>query len=153
MPSELMIADEKRTAAVDYLKRWIGTPYIYGGDDFSGMDCNGIMHEVLQGLGIEVRGYDATAHGMWFDYMDKEVAKGYAGCLVFWFRANGVVQHVAMMIDNARIVHAAGGTGDTLTEKDAIRQNAYIRMDDFGEYSKYRGQEYKICDPFLVRSN
>ncbi|GAH11032.1 unnamed protein product [marine sediment metagenome] len=30
-----------RNRAIEYLKTWLGTPYIIGGDDFQGLDCSG----------------------------------------------------------------------------------------------------------------
>ena len=142
--SDILRADFFRSMAVEYIKQWIGTPYLYGGDDFSGFDCNGIIHEVLQAVGIEHRGYDATAAGIWHDYQDKEVGIPYAGCLVFFAGKDGDIEHVGMMINSTHMVHAGGGGRKTKKVEDAVRDNAYIRMDKYD----YRPGPYKFADPF-----
>jgi len=141
--NSLLLASHLREKAVWYLCKWIGKPYKWGGDDFSGFDCSGLMHEVLQGVGIEQRGFDCAAHELYELHKSHTVAKGYAGCLVFWFRNNRAI-HVEMMIDDRFVVGASGGGSGTLTEEDAIRENAYIKMDPL----TYRGTNFKIMDPF-----
>jgi len=146
--SDIIKADYLRALAVEYIKRWIGTPYIWGGDDFSGFDCSGLVLEVLSALGTVRRGYDTTANGLHDLLVERKCRqpeKGYAGCLVFWYTNHRHMVHVAMMIDNDHIVHAAGGGSATLTREDAIKYNAYVRMD----HIDYRGANYVIVDPFL----
>ena len=134
----------KRELAVKYLWHWLGIQYSYGGNDpMEGWDCSGIDIEVLQSVGILPHKYDNTAHGLYLKYKDNFVTTGYAGCLVFWFRS-GKARHVMMMIDDFHVIGACGGGGDTKTTKDAIRDNAFIKMRPIG----YAGDSYKICDPF-----
>ena len=139
------MAITKRELAVKYLWHWLGTPYSYGGDDFSSMDCSGIVIEILQSVGILPHQYDNTAHGLYLKYKDNLVEgdKVRPGCLVFWFR-NGKARHVMMLYTYGYVIGACGGGSDTKTTKDAIRDNAFIKMRPIG----YDGDSYKICDPF-----
>ena len=53
-PKDIYETDFLRTSAVDYIKRFIGRPYSWGGDDpMSGFDCSGLIHETLQAVGLE----------------------------------------------------------------------------------------------------
>ncbi len=134
-----------RATAVDYLKRFIGLPYLWGGDDpLAGFDCSGIINEVLQAVGLTPHKSDFSAAGLYERFKDGAVAQGYAGCLVFWLSGEKVV-HVEMMVDDLHTVGASGGGSKTLTVADAIRQNAYVKQRPLG----YRGDNYLIVDPFF----
>ena len=154
---QLIIMNHKRARAVEYIQRFIGLPYFYGGDDpMQGFDCSGLIHEVLQAVGEERRGFDSTANGLYEQHKDRIITTGYHGCLIFYFRKEnsqsfpsrkGMAIHVGMMIDNNFMVHAGGGGSTTRSPEDAIRQNAYVRMDSF----LYRPEPHIFCDPFMVR--
>ena len=142
--------DALRSEAVRYIQQWIGKPYKWGGDDFSGWDCSGLIHETLQSVGLEKSGYDCTANQLYLNFKNGRIVElteesPYIrhGYLVFWFK-NGKAYHVAMTINEFQICEAAGGDSDTITEEDAIRDNAYVR----NRRLNYRGENYKIVDPF-----
>jgi cell wall-associated NlpC family hydrolase len=139
-----------RTQAADYASRFIGTPYLWGGDDpMDGFDCSGLVLEVLQAHGVFERGRDYTAHGIREQLIGRGCPEitglGYAGCIVFWPGGNNRMGHVAIMVDNEHIVHAAGGGSAVDSLDDAKKFNAYIRKDRVD----YRGDGYIIVDPFL----
>ena len=142
---DILKVEYLRYEAVNYIKRWVGTPYIWSGNDFSGFDCNGLAHEYLQSVGIEKNGYDCTAHQIYLNLKEGRSTNGvpYTGCLVFWFKPSGKVNHVAILINNYQVIEAAGGGSETKTIKDAIRDNAYVRIRPLN----YRGGNYKIIDP------
>jgi cell wall-associated NlpC family hydrolase len=135
-----------RATAVDYLKHFIGLPYLWRGDDpLAGFDCSGIINEVLQAVGLTPHRSDFSAAGLYEKFKDGAMAAGYRGCLVFWLDGSRVV-HVEMMVDDLHTVGASGGGSATLTPADAIRQNAYVKMRPLG----YRGNNYLICDATLA---
>lgn len=139
-----MIADFLRKQAVEYIQRWIGTPYKWGGDDFSGFDCSGLIIETLQSVGLIKPGEDLTAHGLYLKFKNgKEVSKPYWGCLVFWFKS-GKATHVAMLINKFQLIDSSGGGKAIQSAKDAIKYNAFIKIRPLN----YRGYPFKIIDPF-----
>jgi len=136
----------RRELALEYIGSWLGTPYSYGGNDsLEGFDCSGMVIEVLQSVGILPHIFDDTAHGLYLKYKDNlvECDKIRPGCLIFWFKA-GRARHVMMIYDYGYVIGACGGGGDTKTTKDAIRDNAFVKLRPIG----YNGDSYKICDPF-----
>lgn len=146
--SALKKASYLRTKAVWYLCRFLGQPipYKYGGDNaLEGFDCSGLIIEALIGIGLFSHNDDRTAHGLYLEFKDKKVEKLYSGCLVFWFK-EGRARHVAMAIDDYHIVGAAGGGEETTTPELAAKHDAWIYMRPL----EYRGDNYKICDPFLT---
>ena len=108
----------------------------------AGFDCSGLIHEVLQGVGLEKHGFDSTAQGLYLRFKSNKGEPG-AGCLVFWFK-DGKAIHVEMMIDRDHTIGASGGGSKTKTIADAIKHNAFVKMRPLN----YRGENYKIIDPF-----
>lgn len=143
--------DYLRSRAVEYIQRPVlRMPYSYGGNDSFGMDCSGIVVETLQSVGLIKNNEDYSAHGLYLKFkagriveLTKERPYLPHGCLVFWFK-NGKAYHVAMAINDFQICEAAGGGENTITEEDAKRDNAYVRI----RRLNYRGTNYKIVDPF-----
>jgi cell wall-associated NlpC family hydrolase len=148
--SKFLEAQFKRATAVKYLWEWIGTPYIWGGDDFSSFDCSGLVVEVLQAVGIIPHKSDYTAAALYERFEEKAVEHGYMGCLVFWYGSDKKekIIHVEMMVDDFHTVGTSGGGSGTLTVADAIRQNAFVKQRPIG----YRGDKYLIVDPFKAEA-
>lgn len=140
-----------RTEAVDYIKRWLGLPYFWGGDDpIAGFDCSGLIVEVLQAHGLIPRNKDYSAEGLRQKYSEYFVAEPYAGCLVFFIHPQELIAwHVAMCVSKDFIIHASGGGSGVTSLKEAIKQNAYIKKDSL-EAEIERRQGYKVVyeDPF-----
>ncbi|TFD61186.1 C40 family peptidase [Cryobacterium sp. Hh38] len=42
------------TNIVDAAKKYIGVPYVFGGEDSSGMDCSGLVQKVYSDVGIDM---------------------------------------------------------------------------------------------------
>lgn len=121
--------------ALDILESWHGRPYKWGGDDPSGIDCSGLVIEVLKSVGLFDRGGDATAEGLRRLYRRSPATEATArpGCLVFWMNADGDrAVHVEMVVERigGRLfaMGASGGGRHTKTPEDAARHNAYVKI-------------------------
>ena len=104
--------------------------------------------EVTPNSGQNIR--DWTAHGLYLKFkgLEPSAETPIAGCLVFWFN-NGKAIHVGMLVSQDLFISAAGGNKKTKTIEEAIRQNAFVKVRPI----TYRGQSYKIVDPFLSIEN
>lgn len=150
--SNLLLESYYRAKAVEYVQHWIGTPYTWGGDDFSAFDCSGLVVEVFKSVGKFFDYEDYSANVLYQKYKNNEVEQPFSGCLIFWFNIPGRAVHVAMMIDKYFLIHASGEGSKVKTINDAIKKNAYVMMRELTKVARFRkdhyGQGYKIVDPF-----
>lgn len=111
--------------ALDYIMRFTGQWYKWGGDDPSGFDCSGLVVEYLQAGGKIPRKSDFTADQLMG--MFPKIPAPRRGGLVF-FGKNGVATHVEICLNNSLSLGASGGGKNTVTVEDAMRDNAFIKV-------------------------
>lgn len=103
---------------LDYALRFIGRPYIWGGDGsgktHGGFDCSGLVLEALKAWGIIPSGQDLTAKGLFerlssLGWIKVPVGLMSAQDIVFWGKSTGSITHVAIALDKSHILEAGGG--------------------------------------------
>jgi cell wall-associated NlpC family hydrolase len=134
-----------RELALRYAWNFLGTPYIWGGDDPSGIDCSGLVIEVLAGVGILPHGYDNTAQGLFDRFRDKQIATPKPGALVFYKAAGGLITHVGLVLEHDVVLQAAGGGPATTSPAAAWTAGAFVKIRPIG----YRFGLRLYADPFL----
>jgi hypothetical protein len=124
---------QKRDIALDVLKKFVGLPYRWGGNDpMTGFDCSGLMVEALQSVGLIGRKEDFTANQLANQYPETDILQ--PGVMVYWdWNKDGIIDHVEMIVsvdEDGEIytIGASGGDSATTTESQASAQNAYIKV-------------------------
>lgn len=111
---------------LDYTK-YLGVPYIYGGDSLQGLDCINLCVKIGEDRGIKIPNINhshctfKTYHGL-FDIRnnasDWEAVKASPDTLVV-FKVSGKIGHVGYMLDNRRFIHILKGSRVTIEKIDA----------------------------------
>ena len=119
---------------VEYAKRFIGRPYIWGGDGSGksdgGFDCSGLVAERLQAVGVLTNGSDFTAKSLYNHLLSHgwvNVPRGLetASDLCFWGKSEASITHVSIAIGSRQHIEAGGGGSGS---KTAATSNGMVRV-------------------------
>ncbi len=120
---------------------YLGTPYIYGGDDPHGFDCSGYVIECLKTIGFLDKKDDFTADGLLkhllaisnnnklrVNWNIEQVSTPETGALLFKLNQSGEAKHVVICLDEYFQIGASGGDSTTDNIKTAYQNNAFIKI-------------------------
>ena len=114
-------------AMITYALLFVGVPYKYGGDNpLTGLDCSGLVLESMRGAGLNLP--DMRAQDLYNQMSKQETNLLCRGCLLFFGKSAGQISHVAIALDNRRMIEAGGGDSTTVDLETAKKQNAFVRI-------------------------
>ena len=109
---------------IAFLENWYGTPYKYGGDKRTGVDCSAftcLMMDTVYNVSLPRTSREQYAAG-------KRIAKSdlAQGDLVF-FNTTGGISHVGVYLNNSKFIHASTSSGVMISDlEDAYFKKRYV---------------------------
>jgi cell wall-associated NlpC family hydrolase len=144
---------KKRELMMRVAWHYLGTPYLWGGDDPSGFDCSGFACECLQSIGLLPHKTDFTAAALYDKFkpgfVDMPWKDAQPGDLIF-FKAGATddrIIHVEIMVDSLHCIGASGGGSACVDACEAWRRNAFIKVRPWD----YRPHGAGVLSPFYQR--
>lgn len=111
-----------RQALLDEHQRWVGTPYVLGGEGRRGIDCSALVQQVFSdAFALEL---PRTTRGQVLEGRLIERAELKAGDLVF-FRPPGAYRHVGIYAGDGYFLHASTSQGVILSRLDNVFWQRY----------------------------
>ena len=93
-------------AVIARAKRYLNTPYLWGGRSVFGIDCSGFTQSVMRFFGISLLrdAYQQATQGEGIGFLQETNG----GDLAFFDNAEGRITHVGILLNDHSIIHAAG---------------------------------------------
>lgn len=98
-----------QSAVLDAARSYIGTPYRFGGEDRSGMDCSGLVWRCHRDA--DARDLPRTSRAMYGIGLPVTQAELQPGDLVFFATSGGKVNHVGLYEGGGSFIHASSSRG------------------------------------------
>ena len=105
-------AESKGIAIIDYAKKFLGVPYVWGGTNLQmGVDCSGFVYSVMRNFGININ-RNSRAQALNGIEVDRSVLR--IGDLVFFDTTspsnNGSISHVGIYMGGDRFIHSSSSS-------------------------------------------
>lgn len=92
-------------------KKYIGVPYVWGGNTPSGFDCSGFLSYVYGKVNVSI---PRTVESLW--NATTPVSSPQKGDLVFYTTYKAGPSHAGIYVGNNQFLHAGSSTGVTITD-------------------------------------
>ena len=128
-----LLGKEKAISMIEFAKGFIGTPYVWAGEEPGGFDCSGFTSYVFSQQGKKI---PRVSRDQYASSVKVEAADACIGDLVF-FGQEGVVSHVGILVNEPgkpkRMIHSSSSKGVMFQDIDSSKYYA-SRVIGYGRY-------------------
>ncbi|MED1594158.1 MULTISPECIES: C40 family peptidase [Bacillus] len=112
-------ASTSTSQIIDFAKKQVGKPYVFGASGPNAFDCSGFIYYVLKNNGVNIS--RTSVAGYWDSNVIQKVSNPRPGDLIFLQNTyKPGPSHVGIMINDTEFVHAADEkTGVTISNKNS----------------------------------
>lgn len=119
--------NNERRIIVSFSKQFLGVPYFWGGKTAAGIDCSGFVQLLHKLAGIKIR-RDSIQQFEDAQPVSENINDGRPGDLLFFAEDGKKISHVAVRLEDNKIVHSRGMVRiNSLNEKEALYDASLIR--------------------------
>ncbi len=111
-PSAAALKGTSASAIIATAKKYIGTPYVWGGSTPSGFDCSGYVQYVFRQHGIHL---PRTSREQYTVGTAVSRSNLQPGDLVFFATNFGSVNHLGIYLGNGQFIHSGSSSGVTIS--------------------------------------
>ncbi len=124
MPNRSAVVSTKGQAVVELAKKYLGTPYVYGGSAPGGFDCSGFVYYIYKQMGVTLNRVadDQMRNGTWIATHNLQ-----PGDIVGFSNGSGYVNHVGIYAGNGMMIHSPQ-TGDVVKYESIVTGNYGRRL-------------------------
>lgn len=133
---------EMKELTYDLIRSFLNKPYIWvGKNPVVGMDCSGLVCELLQSTGILKNNEEYNAQTLYAKFMGDSIHQDLPefGSLIFFGKDFQDISHVGFGLNNMQMIEAGGGTEITTDPSVAVRQNAFVKIRPFNHRKDFLG--------------
>ena len=110
---------DDRTKIVDEVNKYIGVPYLWGGNNPDAFDCSGLVQWTLKKThNITIPRTTYLQYNKWFNNFNSNLSMIQKGDLIYFSTyGKNPVSHVGIYIGNNQFVHAPSRNKNVMTSK------------------------------------